>query len=358
MAVSNPTLVDKLRFCAWEIGIAQHVVSCALNEDDKRLLSRYLFIRLDSWIELARRLNNQNYSESHINKTRRDAIKSSINQLSSDYQELFAVIRDKLTAHQQVIDYLGLLESWNDINLLGVEVLSSQALDLTRMLLAPHAPLLEHELPKVGIEQVSSLRDGPVATSLPLGLTRDQNAATIPLNPTQAKLGRTLEVIDFIERLIILIPHIRDIIFFTLIDALILVDALSLLDSLYEDADEDSVLTIFTEEGADPNRHLLNSHTSRDLAYEEELRTIRNHFFAHLDVSANMTLLDLQQEAKSGFDQEKLLMYLDPHIAAYRLACNDDVRFRHFRFARVPLRGVHEVSPGAQAPFDEYAEQK
>lgn len=82
----------------------------ALDVDlHKRIIGKAGYVFADSAIELLRRLNN-------LVPGPKSSVRDTLNQSSDDYEDTFAIVRDKMHAHRQEVPPLDALSSWRNLH--------------------------------------------------------------------------------------------------------------------------------------------------------------------------------------------------------------------------------------------------
>jgi hypothetical protein len=75
----------------------------------KRIIGKAGYVFVDSSIELLRRLNT-------LVPGRKRHVRGSLNKASDDYEDTFAIVRDKMHAHRQEVPPLDALSSWRNLH--------------------------------------------------------------------------------------------------------------------------------------------------------------------------------------------------------------------------------------------------
>lgn len=85
-------------------------ITAALDVDlHKRIIGKAGYVFVDSAIELLRRLNG-------LVPGRKRDVRDALNQSSDDYEDTFAIVRDKMHAHRQEVPPLDALSSWRNLH--------------------------------------------------------------------------------------------------------------------------------------------------------------------------------------------------------------------------------------------------
>lgn len=326
-----------------------------------RVYGRSLFVGVDSFLALAPRLKNDLRTRRRLSPRQSQEIAVKIGKLRADYESYYAIIRDKLAAHQQAVDLELLLEAWNEIDEATLTLLSSDVTavwtdfqargvvaDFARPkelddpeTLVPFATLAGPEGMRVGVDRVAA--------------TRTNTVGMIPIGPIQEKAIRVVTAFESFSSLVNsgvehaarwYLPEKACV-------DLLVVDACSAIDNLFEDRAasgkvpaEECLLRLWKSHCFAGAARLEGFR--RDASLERRLRQLRNKFCAHVD--ADIPLKDLKAQLV-GFPLQSLANYIENVSRAFREACAEDPRTKPFLLHGQEMRGFVSVDVPAGKPF-------
>jgi hypothetical protein len=323
----------------------------------KRLVGRAVYLQVDSFIELGRRLKNSLFRSSAIDKKVRNKLDEKFDRLDRDYRGIYELIRDKVSAHRQEETIDSIIDNWNAVDLLSIDVFVD---DLIAVMLILSKPLNfqwlppEHAKIDLIIEEFNTTiakGGGPSMSSDSLALTRGNTVGIIACHPDQEKAMAILSVIDFLDVLAYLthftyeVKHLHHVIL-----SLLVVDSFSLIDNLYDDSRHESLLTKWQRGQYGGYQVLLAAANSRNMTIEAEAKEIRNKFAAHVD--SHLLSADIDKMI-STYDFKSFLIYVAGHVEAFQKGCAHDIRTRMFNIRNVPMAGVLAVEHKGVKRFED-----
>lgn len=182
-------------------GVAR--IACAIPSDYlARVYGRSLFLGVDAFLALAPRVKNEMRASGRISSNDAETITNQINKLRTDYEGYYATVRNKLAAHQQEVDLVLLLETWNEIDVATPQILAGDLASIWSALQShgatssfPRPPELDD--PAVLARFTGFTDAGGVRMGLDrVGATRRSTATMIPLGPFQEKAMRVLTAFE------------------------------------------------------------------------------------------------------------------------------------------------------------------
>lgn len=349
--------LNKMSYLSRRAAAARQAVSFLQYEHHKRILSRAVYLQVDSFIYFGRRLKNSLFRSSTIKVEVRDLLEIHLKKLNSDYQKIYEAIRDKLSAHRQEENLDSIIDHWNSIDLLSIDIFVDDMIHIMSILSGPlffrwQSPDPAEISPIIEVFQkgLSVNLGKPNMSTDSLALTRGNTLGIVACHPDQEKAMALSSLIDLIEMLADLAQHShKSEILHEVVWSLIVVDAFSFIDNLYDDSRYESLLKKWMNGQYRGYLTLNAAAMGRDLALEAEAKKVRNKFAAHIDLK--MPYQDIKKLA-SDCDLKKFLIYLGGHIESFQKACAQDVRTTMFNVRNVPLSEVSTVETKAVKKFD------
>lgn len=345
-----------MRLQYWTIG---HIE----NDYVKRIFGRFLFTYLDSFTKLAPQLKNQIKQMG----TNVSSIHERLKKLLDDYESDYAIIRDKLSAHRQILSLPETIECWNDIDLISVGYFIDECVEIYHELriLNPTLPTYNDSADYQNTSLAESLKELPIEnfkvtlSSDVLALTREKTVGLIPNGEFQHKGSQIASIIDMlrIEYGILNTTNPANKDFDRILKSLIIVDTISLIDNLYPTTTANIVHQekSFLELGEEVNqigiKILADAHASLDTSRINRVRQIRNKISAHIDASTNITDLLNQLDQLDFIDIDKISVNQSKLFCS---CCEKDVRSKLFLINNMELKDVIAVEDtGAVKKFNE-----
>ncbi|MBY0314409.1 MAG: hypothetical protein K2Q26_02750 [Bdellovibrionales bacterium] len=351
-------LLMKLSYLARRADTTKQAVTSLQNDYHKRVIARAVYLQVDSFIELGRRLKNSLFKSSLIDKKIRDQLDEKFARLDADYRGVYESVRDKVSAHRQEETIDSIIDNWNSVDLLSINVFVDDMIAVMSILSGPlqfqwqrpdHAAIDS----VIGeFNSAANLGSGsPTMSSDSLAITRGNTLGMLACHPDQEKAMAILSVIDFLDMLAGLAhySHKNDLLH-EIVWSLIVVDSFSLLDNLYDDSRHESLLTKWMNGKYKGHPILLAASSTVDPQHEAGAREIRNKFAAHVD--AALPYRDLKKLV-SDYNLTDFLIYVGSHIDSFHQACSHDIRTRLFNLRNVPLSGVIAVEEKAVKKFED-----
>jgi hypothetical protein len=353
---------SKVALLAYYIEWVARIARAIPDDYLARVYGRSLFIGVDSFLAISPRLKNELRDQGRLSADQSREVTDKINKLRSDYESYYSTIRDKVAAHQQEVDLGLLLEAWNEIDEATLVILCSDVLAVWADLrahgsgtaiirpselddpstLIPFGLLTPPEGMRVGVDRVS--------------MTRANTVSMVPIGIFQEKAVRVLTAFEGVRTILNsglervtarwFLPEKASV-------DLLVVDACSLIDNLFEDrppstgvAGEDSLVKIWKTHKVTGTPIL--ERFPRDASLEQDLRELRNKFCAHVD--PDVPLKELERRLRA-FPLQSLDDYVGSILQAFRQACAQDLRTRPFLLHGERLRGFDSIDTPAAKPF-------
>jgi len=351
-------LLTKISYLARRADATRRAVTALKGDYHKRVIARAVYLQVDSFVELGRRLKNSLFKSTLIDKKIRDQLDDKFNRLDRDYRGIYESIRDKVSAHRQEETIDSIIDNWNAVDLLSIDVFVDDMISVMSILSGPlrfQWQSADHAKIDTVIGEFNStvVPEGtsPTISSDSLALTRGNTLGMIACHPDQEKAMSILSVIDFLDMLSGLTHFSQKVdLLHEVVWSLLVVDTFSLIDNLYDDSRHESLLSKWQKGQYKGHSILLASSRSRDMGIEGGAREIRNKFAAHLD--ANLSYRELINMV-STYDLPKFMEYVGSHLDSFHKACAHDIRTRMFNIRNAPMSGVLAVEEKAVKKFDE-----
>lgn len=353
-------LCEKVEYLTLRSRVAREL-SIALPGTDyeKRLVGRAVFLAVYAFLDLAPRLQNELYKAGVITSVERDTIKDKIAALRALYESQIKDVRHSLIAHRQELDLPDLFDSWNSVSRSALEEADTALREIAELLLQ-----------KNGGVDWSSLDDFDAATDAKplagpksqtgvvtvahdaLALTRPQTVGLLPTHPDQEKGSRLNSVCHLLRetaRMICASENSNRFVIETLW-ALFILTGTSLLEDLYSDrTDDESLLSRWKLADYKGLPILEDGSTKRDVALEENVRQVRNHFAAHLDSTSS---LDSTLEEFGALDHVAVSRYFFHHGSIFLNSCRADIHTQMFSGFEMEVKGFTDVKSSFAKPFE------
>lgn len=353
---------SKIALLAYYVEIVANIASAIPNDYLARIYGRSLFLGVDSFLALAPRLKNEMRQDGRLNQQQSAQMTLMINKLRSDYESYYATIRDKIAAHQQEVELVLLLETWNEIDKATLDILSGDVHAVWSAMESRGAVSTFKRPPELDDPSMLDAFRGLVGPqgfymgSDRVAITRQNTTGIIPTGSFQEKAMRVLTGFESIRAAIDngieqttanwFLPEKASI-------DLFVIDSCSIIDNLFEDraattqvVAEDSLVKLWKSNDVQGIERLETF--QRDIALELQLRELRNRFSAHLD--PDIPLADLEQ-LLINFPLQNLNSYLNSIWLTFREVCSRDIRTRPFLIHGREIKGIVAMSALAIKPF-------
>src|SRR3990167_2791716 len=108
--------LEKLHHIYDQLDLLYEQKSSSLSDFNKRSLLRFYFIALDNLLKIVGWVKNETRRKSKLNAAEIASLETHISTLRQSYDAAYDVIRDKLAAHQQHVDFVNTITWWNEID--------------------------------------------------------------------------------------------------------------------------------------------------------------------------------------------------------------------------------------------------
>ena len=334
-----------------------------VRDHGKRAILRFFFIQADNLLKLIGRLKNRLVAEGSLKGEAKRELEDAIAALRASYDSAFDVIRDKFTAHAQLLDLGRAVDWWATIDYSTIEILYGEIKAIEAAVKTSKdmnfVPIGADYRP-LTIPPANALSPGAQQFHFDagrLGLSSPGAAGVIFNAPAQEKAQLVVSTVDMLRfdfALTCLVEYYDTQYKAYLFDAgwlLAVVDACALIDTLFEHSPHDgpSLLDQWETKGFGGHAALKALNADRDVAFETDLRVLRNKIAAHLD--ADTAFNELHQKFVD-FDLPKLHKYVHRLANEFLYACRHDIRTKVFAAHGMPLEGILDLAHTPR-PFDD-----
>lgn len=329
-----------------------------MNDHSKRVALRIIFIQVDNLLKFVGRLKNGLFREGAIDISTKIEIEGFVRELENSYRHSFDIVRDKLSAHNQPLDILALLDWWNEIDYTTIEILYDDAKAIQRAFksvrgitflpISDYSPLT---IPSKGA--LSKNQDSPKVSSDRLAISKSNTIAMIACHDSQEKAQLIVSVIDFLEidfALTVISNNpstIYERLVFDIGWMLAIIDLCSLIDNLFETNQYDQSLLEHWKHDMKGYDYLNEINGKRNHELESIIREVRNKFAAHVDSD------DVIKKLYDNFntiDLASVHSYACMLVNTFLNACRMDIRTKMFLIQSAPVSGVIAVNKTVE-PF-------
>lgn len=322
-----------------------------VRDHGKRAILRFFFIQVDNLLKLIGQLKNRLVKEGSLKVETKRELEDAIEALRATYDNSFDVIRDKFTAHAQLLDLGRAVDWWAAIDYSTIEILYDEVKAIETAVKASkdmHFVPLGADYRPLNIPPTNVMSPDANKFHLDVGRVGLANPGAVGAvfgAPEQEKAQlavSTLDMLRFDFALTCVVENYESRYEGHLFDAawlLAVVDACALIDTLFEQCARDgpSLLDHWESGGFNGYIMLNKLNADRDGAFETDLRAMRNKIAAHLD--ANRPFDELHKDFVN-FDLRKLVEYVHWLANGFINACRLDIRTKIFAAQGRPLEGV------------------
>ncbi|MFC9600201.1 hypothetical protein ACFTQL_20380 [Peribacillus butanolivorans] len=346
-------LSKKVKYCLEMMDTIKWFSYWMPNDYLSRIFARMFFVYLDSYLDLISRLKNMIRKEGIDVKQEH----SEILRLNKMYEEFFSVIRDKVGAHRQDMEFVELIEKWNDLTNMTIKQFFVISESIYSSLANKQQSFMTYTRPvelcatnkKLLIEYTKSLnKQIPVIAVDNLALTRPNTATIIPTHELQTRGTMLISIIEMIEIEICLYHKFKEINnrFERLLKSMIIVDLFSIIDNLWGSDKTKYKPEIkgyykVCEEIQHKGFHILHKTLlQRNILLENYIKIARNKYAAHIDTKNTIEkLFKLTDRIKIDF----IIKIFIPLKESFNQANKLDIRTKILLIHGNELKGVHEV---------------
>jgi hypothetical protein len=360
------TRIEKLKFIVEEMHLAFLMATHVPDHFVARTLARHILIRAENLIEHARGLrkplNIGGYNTNHFNITKE--------AYADNFNEYFRTSRDKLGAHVQDFDFGKRLELWNDIEITKIEYFVEGAKEVYRSLASMSLPgyiqftepveltdpalkqlLQTFNLAEENIESVEIGADS-------LAMTRPNTTAALNFTDVHSRASQLALIRRWIklqnELLSQVVPYPNLI---RILKARIVTDIVSFSDCLVTRAltsgapqEMDGLNTLIATEGQSATAIDNFLAVSNFLQRLQNIRVIRDHIGAHLEINESMTISSLATSL-DNYDLEEVLTFYGLIEKVFIKTCCSIIYLRMYAADGERMYGILTSKANVGVPF-------
>ena len=196
--MSMDTRLEKLRFLIAEMQIAFQLATFAPSDFEARVLVRHVIVRAESFIAHTRSLRKPLQQSG----TKTKDFHQTKENYARLFDEYFHLVRDRLGAHVQDIDFTRRIDLWNDIEFSKSQFFVDGAIEIYNLLGTLNIPFyIPYEQPPLLSDPTfshalqvfrasGSAKLGVEMGSDPLAMTRPNTSAMLNLSPIHVRAGQ------------------------------------------------------------------------------------------------------------------------------------------------------------------------
>ena len=267
--------MQKITYTVHSVIAIKNLVSVKFTSYLARVLSRILIVRIDDFINLTRRYNNANTTNSILKKK----IKNQLFALSELYEEYLREQRHKFSAHFQDKNLHERIELWGEINENKISFFCQQIIDIYKLFESnsEYVPINDSTLllsneKKEKIERLSKEEDNleKVKSSADvLSMTRPNMTSSIVFHPVPEKM-KVLNTIsmfyDFLRKLYDILKD--NPLYEKILKAQMITDLVSFKDNLiHKSGSQDIGLRYLIEQDIAPYKKILSYEKNKPSCY-------------------------------------------------------------------------------------------
>jgi hypothetical protein len=336
---------EKNEYIIQELLILESFLNSNVKDLPKRLLFGQLFILIDDFLIWAPRSINFLFRTGVIDRDEKTALKLTITKIKTKHDNNFSIIRDKLAAHHQPIEFLSLIDCIFIIQYSIIQILIDDIHNFYNFL--KNKINLNYSKPINSTQFKDPILDSNADKSYSVSSSRlahstDDIVGMILFHETQEKGSLIVSIIDSLDYMIKILNEFetQNAPGRNLILGLIINNTISFLDNLFNNSQYDSSLVTIWKKNYYTGVALLESF-ERNEKREEELLYLRNKFCSHID---DVELLNSLKIKIQSVDINVLLNYIEKLINNFNKACKMQIQTIMMIFSREPLLGVLGLS--------------
>jgi len=334
-------------------GIYYFLSNQGINDHSKRCLLRRFFILIDSYLEMIGFLKNKLFKEKIIDLKTKQSLENEIKAIRDEWDNNYEIIRNKFSAHHQTIDFIILIEWWNEIDYSTVTYFYEGLRNIRGILLddAGFTTITPVDYCEIDFSDTclkeNSKSDFFIALDR-LAISKKNTVSMLSHDEFQKKCMLILSIVDFIFINCAVTTKTQNYdknyknILFDTAWLLICCDTISLIQNMYEDdVYGDSLMTLSPQHWAGI-QIIKYGNSARDSIIEDSLINLRNKLAAHIDTKDEFIML---LKMFDDFNLKKLHEYCMSHMQTFQRACLSDIRTKMFAFRDQKLsRDILDIS--------------
>jgi hypothetical protein len=369
--MSIETRLEKIRHIAQELELCLAIVEALPGDHLRRVLARRLVVRAKDFIEHCRQLRRPlvaaGFSVTDFHRRKED--------YASALLEYFPLLRDRMGAHLQDVDFLNRLEVWSSVEVVKLSYFVEGAREIYVNALGgmgisgyqPYARMAEFD-DDLFVRQLGAIHnaemndDRPrIAVDLVAG-SRPQDAVIINESPPRLRSKQIVSLIEWGELAQQLLRLFAPFVNATrIIKSMLVTDVVSLADCLVTRSLTPGAAQkmkglddLLRESDEDPTDIVAFKTVFRFEEALTDLRSVRDKIGGHVDVDAATALASLL----TSLDQVSTLdvfRFWDKMRSTFNSTCRRVLWLRLYLTHNEPLQGVTSVSRPSEymTPFND-----
>lgn len=343
--------MKKIHLCVTQIIRIKNIIEIIKSDFFARVISRKVMVRIDDFIDIARRYNNTNVSDGILKRN----LKTKLNQLNTEFENRLRLQRHKFSAHIQDLEFGLRIDSWADISNDNIIFFHNKILEIYELLITQpeYIPINKNDLVLSSKEihkiQVvvkdKDIESSPMISTDILALTRFNSGAMIPVHPIQDKVLTLNSIVIILDFELELYKCFENEDYKYLLQTLIINDIISFVDNIIT---PDNIDNKGLDELLD-NREILDKFLATfNLNILTNIRTIRNKLGAHID--RNDSFDDIISLLKNYDFNNTICIYKNFLNIFYKI-CNNTFYLKGLTLPPTKMQGVLEVSQKPEKTF-------
>jgi hypothetical protein len=346
---------EKLKFIVSELESALYLAQHAPDDFVARTLSRHVAVRAENFIAHARGLrtplNRLGVDTRNFHKTK---------EVYAEYfEEYFHLVRHKLGAHVQDLDFGDRIELWNDIEIVKIGFFVSGAREIYESLDVLNIPgyssytnplsLTDEELAPIlnSFKRSGETRPWTEFGADPLAMTRPNTASILNMSPIHTRAGQLVLIRRWVTAQRSLAGQLEaHVELARILKSRLITDIVSFFDGLVTrpvaagaPQRMEGLDSLLRNEGlaSDAIGQFLHVFTIDALLVPA--RTVRDHIGAHVEIDESVGLSALLYEL-DDFDMEAGITFFDRLVKVFEKVCYDVLFLRTYAIDGQRIYGV------------------
>lgn len=343
--------MKKIHFCVTQIIRIKNIIETIKSDFFARVISRKVMVRIDDFIDIARRYNNTNVTDGILKRN----LKTKLNELNTEFENRLRLQRHKFSAHIQDLEFGLRIDSWAKISNDNIIFFHDKILEIYELLIAQpeyisinknDLILSSKEIRKIqAVVKDKDIESSPMISTDILALTRFNSGAMIPGHPIQDKVLTLNSIVIILDFELELYNCFENEDYKYLLQTLIINDIISFVDNIIT---PDYIDNKGLDELLD-NREILDKFlTTFNLNILTNIRTIRNKLGAHID--RNDSFDDIMLLLKNHDFNNTISIYKNFLNIFYKI-CNNTFYLKGLALPPTKMQGVLEVSQKPDKTF-------
>lgn len=343
--------MKKIHFCVTQIIRIKNIIEIIKSDFFARVISRKVMVRIDDFIDIARRYNNTNVTDGVLKRN----LRTKLNELNTEFENRLRLQRHKFSAHIQDLEFGLRIDSWANISNDNIIFFHDKILEIYELLITQpeYIPINKNnlilsskEIRKIqAVVKDKDIESSPMISTDILALTRFNSGAMIPGHPIQDKVLTLNSIVIILDFELELYNCFKNKDYKYLLQTLIINDIISFVDNIIT---PDYIDNKGLNELLD-NREILDKFlTTFNLNILTNIRIIRNKLGAHID--RNDSFDDIMLLLKNHDFNNTISIYKNFLNIFYKI-CNNTFYLKGLALPPTKMQGVLEVSQKPDKTF-------